>query len=597
MIKLREICVCVGLTIGLSCLGQQYYFSSGYGFSLSLCNNQKVESWGDNSYGQLARNTQINSSNQPNHIPYLENIISIDAGLGSFACALTQDGYVLSWGQNFYGELGIGKTFTELNQQAVPDTVLGGETGTKYLENVVAISLGQSHAYALLSTGEMVAWGNNLYGQLGDGTTENKTTPVYVKSSNSEHFTDIIHISAGGAHGYLITSKNMVYAWGNNESNQLGCGDSEIHYFPQNVVDKNMTPIQDISQIAGGMSFGLMLRVDGKVYGTGAYKGTNNDKSGIHYKTNTYAELLLGGETLNYYLENVIEISAGFSHAMAITKEKGKNYVVSWGDNLFYDLFQSTGGQLGIGNIVATQSQTPVYMKSDANTKVMNAIHIKAGCGVSIIQNYDNETFENQLLICGSNTYGQLGLGDNSDRFFFKKLTTQCPIFDTTYYGPTFEVSGFVVTSLNTPIVNCQVYLYKDGSDSPTDSCKTDLQGNFMFKTRKCTGCILVKSPTENHFDTWAGDKTKKEDAYKFTIDASIKHITITLQTQECSILILPDMIQQAQTITIISTDGKIMQIIPSNQFNKEILSKYRSPILLKIDYGRHSEIVFLKDL
>lgn len=595
MNKLRKICICVTVTISLSCFGQQYYFSSGYGFSLSLCNDTKVQSWGDNTYGQLARTTQTNSDSQPNHIPNLENVISIDAGLGSFACALTQDGYVVSWGQNFYGELGIGKTFNEVSQQAIPDTVLGGETGTKYLENVVAISLGQSHAYALLSTGEMVAWGNNIYGQLGDGTTVNRTTPVYVKSTNTEHFTDIIYISAGGSHGYLITNKNTAYAWGNNESNQLGCGNSDSHYFPQIIVDKDNLPIQNITQVDGGMSFGIMLRTDGKVYGTGAYKGTNNDKSGIHYKTSNYADFISGGETLNYYLENVVEISAGFSHAMAITKEKGKNYVVSWGDNVFYDLFQSTGGQLGIGTIATTQSNTPVYVKIDANTKLTNAIHIEAGCGVSIIQYFENKSYENQLVICGSNEYGQLGLGDKIDRFFVKSLPLQCPIYDTTYYGPTFEISGSILSPSNSPMAQCQVYFYKDGSDSPTDSCETDLQGNFIFKTRKCNGTFLVKSPSENYIDTWAGNKTQQEKAYTFTIDASIKHITITLQSQECNISTLLNR-NQVLSVTILSVDGKILQRIPAKQLTNDIFSKYQVPILVRIDYESGSKTVFLKD-
>lgn len=596
MNKLKKICVCLISTISLNCFGQQYYFSSGYGFSLALCESKNVHSWGDNTYGQLARTTTTNYDNLPKQITHLENIVSIDAGLGSFACALTQDGYVVSWGQNFYGELGIGKTFNELNQQAIPDTVLGGETGTKYLENVVAISLGQSHAYALLSNGEMVAWGNNSYGQLGDGTTINQTTPVYVKSANTEHFTDITYISAGASHGYLITTENRVYSWGNNESNQLGCGDQETHFFPQIVVEKGNIPIENITQIDGGMSFGIMLRADGKVYGIGAYKGTNNDKSGIHYKTNPYAELVLGGETLNNYLENVVEISAGFSHSLAITQEKGKKYVVSWGDNLFYDLFQSTGGQLSIGNISTTQSYSPVYVKIDANTKITNAIHIEAGCGVSIIQNYDDNTFKNQLVICGSNKYGQLGLGDNSDRFFMKQLSLQCPIFDTTYYGPIFDIFGTIVSPTNNPISDCNVYFYSDGNDSPTDSCTTDLQGNFTLKTKKCHGTILAKSPTENYTDTWAGNKTEKSQAYVFTIDATIKHITITLQAPECSIVDISEILPQTRSITILSLDGKIIEKIPASQLKMESFNMFHTPILIQIEYRNGSKSVFLKE-
>ena len=225
--------------------------------------------------------------------------------------------------------------------------MLGGETGTKYLENVTAIAVGQTHAYALLASGEVVAWGSNSYGQIGDGSNIDKNVPIYVMKNGTERLSQITMIASGGHHGYALTNQGTVYAWGNNQVNQLGCGDSDTHYYPKLVIDANGTTVSNITAIDGGMLFGLMLTTNKTVYGLGAYKGTHLDKNGSKYQTTTYAQLVLGGETPNTYLQNVSAISAGFSHSMAITTENSKNYVVSWGDNRFSDLFQTTGGQLG----------------------------------------------------------------------------------------------------------------------------------------------------------------------------------------------------------------------------------------------------------
>ena len=428
-------------------MAQRNFFSAGYSYSTYVCNNKTVQTWGDNYYGQLARTAADGALTVPATIRNVTDIISIDAGLGSFCCALTSTGHVLSWGHNFFGELGIGVNCdgsSDICKQDFADTVLGGETGTEYLENVIAIAVGQTHAYALLASGEVVAWGSNAYGQIGDGTTVDKNVPVFVMKNGTERLSQIKMIAAGGHHGYALTNQGTVYAWGNNQVNQLGCGDSDTHLYPKLVIDANGTTISNIAAIDGGMQFGLMLTTNKTVYGLGAYKGTHLDKNGINYQTTTYAQLVLGGETPNTYLQNVSAISAGFSHSMAITTENGKNYVVSWGDNRFSDLFQTTGGQLGNNNTTLKQAFTPTYMRTSTG-KITDVTKINAGCGVSLVET----TILNKTAFytCGCNKDGQLGFGDNGDRYVLTKLASVCPSYcsefsynaDTTLCRPIFH--------------------------------------------------------------------------------------------------------------------------------------------------------------
>ncbi|MCQ2607224.1 MAG: hypothetical protein MJ197_00855 [Bacteroidales bacterium] len=423
----KQILICFALLFAIHAQAQRSHFSGGYSYSVYTCNNKTVETWGDNYYGQLARTTTKSNQTTPDIAENLNDVVSIDAGLGNFCCALTATGHVVTWGYNFDGELGTNEECPGLCMRSTPDTVLGGETGTKYLENVIAISIGQTHAYALLATGEVVAWGSNAYGQLGDGTEQDKNTPVYVRKNATEHLSNIQMIAAGGTHGYALTTEGTVLSWGDNQADQLACGDSDAHLYPTYIVDKTNQPVKNIIAIDGGMFFGILLRNDRFVYGVGAYKGTHLDKSGSHYKTTKYAELVLGGETPNQYLSNVIAISAGYSHAMAITQERKENYVVAWGDNRFSDLSQNSGGQLGIGPENAKQYFTPVYMKRNNSTKVQDVQNISAGCGVSYIET------TSEFLVCGSNTEGQLGFGDNMDRRYATRLQNTCTSYCGTY--------------------------------------------------------------------------------------------------------------------------------------------------------------------
>lgn len=298
----KYILLLTGVIFSINLIAQRSHFSGGNGYSVFICEDNTVMSWGDPYAGQLGR-TNTNCNNiTPCKIDTLKNIISIDAGLGHHCLALTNTNKVLSWGQNFYGELGAGEICdgspSSLCQRLYADTVKGGETGTTYLENVKAVSTGLVQSYALLNSGEVVAWGSNSFGQLGDGSTSNRSEPVYVRLNASTKMNNIKMISAGGTHIYALTNDGTVYSWGSNNSNQLGIGDNASQIYPQKIVDINNTVVSNVKKISAGNSFGLLLLENGRVLGIGAYKGANVDPSSstFIYTTHKYAEQISGGE-------------------------------------------------------------------------------------------------------------------------------------------------------------------------------------------------------------------------------------------------------------------------------------------------------------
>lgn len=374
-------------------------------------------SWGNNLQGQLARNTAQCPAGQPCIANFPEEIHSIEAGFSYHALALAMSGRVLSWGQNFYGELGSGKFCNTECKRQTPDYVVGGETGSVQLEHVTAIAAGQAHSYALLASGEVLAWGNNSSGQLGNGTFVNSAQPVFVRKSNGEILNNIRMISAGANHGYALDNKGQVYAWGSNSSNQLGVGNSSNRPYPTLMVDNTNQTITNIQKIDGGAQFGLLLKTDGTVWGVGAFKGSEINENGIpSYKAQPYAMQVEGGQTPNQTLSNVIDISAGTSHSLAITVENKKNFVVAWGDNRFPDLTAAAGGQIGNGNTSVKQYFSPQYVRSNSQ-KQQDVVAIYAGSGISYMLTQSVQRRESLFYVSGAATSGALGTEANKDEY------------------------------------------------------------------------------------------------------------------------------------------------------------------------------------
>ena len=183
--------------------------------SCALTPTGAVMCWGYNSDGQLGdgTNTQRNS---PVSIPSLTSgITSISSGQ-YHTCAITSAGAVMCWGQNSYGQLGDGTTTQRNSPVSIPSLTSG----------VTSVSSGEYHSCALTSSGAVMCWGLNSNGQLGDGTNTQRNSPVSIPSLTS----GVTSISSGAYHSCALTSAGAAKCWGRNSYGQLGDGTTTMRH-------------------------------------------------------------------------------------------------------------------------------------------------------------------------------------------------------------------------------------------------------------------------------------------------------------------------------------------------------------------------------
>src|SRR5207237_3526833 len=144
--------------------------SAGSTHSCALLADGTAKCWGLNGSGQLGNNTTTNAST-PVVVSGLgagTNVVAVSAG-GNHTCALLGDGTAKCWGANAFGQLGNGTT----TNSSTPVVVTG-------LAGAVALSAGENHTCALLAGGTAKCWGANAFGQVGNGTTTHSSTPAVV---------------------------------------------------------------------------------------------------------------------------------------------------------------------------------------------------------------------------------------------------------------------------------------------------------------------------------------------------------------------------------------------------------------------------------
>ncbi|MFJ4584571.1 RCC1-like domain-containing protein [Streptomyces echinatus] len=194
--------------------------SAGCDFSLALLENGEVYAWGRGNLGQLGTGDRATSS-VPRRVVGLKDIVRIDAGC-HHALALTADGTVKSWGDNLYGQLGD----SSIRSSTRPVDV-------DRLREVIDIEAGAYHNYAQTKDGHVWGWGNNQYGQLleedeSSGATVlgvNRTAPVEIP-----RLLGALDLAAGARHGVAVSADGDVLTWGHNGEGQLGNGTTESRF-------------------------------------------------------------------------------------------------------------------------------------------------------------------------------------------------------------------------------------------------------------------------------------------------------------------------------------------------------------------------------
>jgi alpha-tubulin suppressor-like RCC1 family protein len=189
--------------------------------SCAVISDGTVRCWGNNQYGTLGDGSTT-SSTVPKNVSGLKGKISPKAlGLGAHhSCAVDSSGGLKCWGENAFGQLGNGTTTNSL--KPVPVTGLDGVAAT-----AVAVAgsrgIGSGHTCAVRSDGAVLCWGKNYLGQLGDGTIKLRSSPVLVKGIDGNS-ASAVAVATGQDHSCALLSTGAVKCWGWNDSGQLGGG-------------------------------------------------------------------------------------------------------------------------------------------------------------------------------------------------------------------------------------------------------------------------------------------------------------------------------------------------------------------------------------
>ncbi|MEP7022764.1 MAG: cell wall anchor protein [Actinomycetota bacterium] len=194
--------------------------STGGDFAMALTARGQLFAWGLNDVGQLGTGTHQRSPVPVRvRLPARTKVISVAAG-GQYSLALTSKGHLLAWGDNSSGQFGDGTTRSRLR----PGRVFL-PTGTKLTQ----ISVSGDFSLAITTARQVLSWGRNFRGDLGDGTVSDRRRPVTVRLPRGAK---AIAVSAGGGYGLALTTTGRVLAWGSNESGELGDGSARQRVLP-----------------------------------------------------------------------------------------------------------------------------------------------------------------------------------------------------------------------------------------------------------------------------------------------------------------------------------------------------------------------------
>lgn len=283
---------------------------------------------------------------------------------------LKSDGTVWAWGQNNFGQLGNG-----LTTDSSPSVQVKG------LCDVIAISAGPANSVALKSDGTVWAWGQNNFGQLGNGTTSSSSIPVQVSN-----ISDVAAIAAGAFYTVALKKDGTVWTWGYNATGQLGYDTLGSNH---SKVPQQVSALTGIKSISAGFNHAAAVSSTGAVWTWG-----DNASSQLGRATSPNSFSSIPAQVTG--LGEAQSISLGLNFSTVLLKD---GTVWSWGYN--------GAGQLGNGTRIPSLSPVQVLYSSSPLQELNNVMSIEAGYEHTIALLSDGS-----LQAWGSNTGGQIGDAD-----------------------------------------------------------------------------------------------------------------------------------------------------------------------------------------
>ena len=318
------------------------------------------------------------------------------------------------------------------------------------------IACGESHAFVLKNDGSLWACGLNDKGQLGLNNTTNKTTFTQVTTNINN---DVKQVACGGKHTFIIKNDGSIWATGYNYFGQLGLNNT----VDRNVFTQVYTDITDIKQIACGQNYTIILANDGGLWACGSNNygeqglGTsdydahstftkvttniNNDVKEVvcgYHSTyilkndgslwacgyNNFGQLGLGNSGDNTHRRTFTQVTTNINNDVKQVV-CGINFVyILKNDGTVWSCGCNNFGQLGLGTSGSSAVKTTF---TQVTTSINNDVKQISCGGLDVSYGYDQVFIlknDGTVWSCGSNYYGQLGLGDTTDRSVFTQVTT-----------------------------------------------------------------------------------------------------------------------------------------------------------------------------
>jgi alpha-tubulin suppressor-like RCC1 family protein len=341
--------------------------AAGLSHTCALTTGGGMKCWGNNYDGQLGDGTTA-QRNAPVDVSGLATGVATMATGANHSCAVLVGGDVRCWGWNDYGQVGDG---TVTRRWTAVDV-------TGLASGVAAIATGGFHSCALTSGGGVKCWGSNEFGQLGDGTTTQRLTPVNVSGLGS----GVVAITAGGYHSCALTSGGGMKCWGTNSSGQLGDDTMTTHVTPNDVP----TLTSGVDEIAAGYRTTCVVTTGG---GAKCWGNNANGQVGDGSTTIRLSPVDVSGLT-----SGVSQVAASQYHTCVRTSGGGAK---CWGYN--------GNGQLGDGT--TTQHPTPVDVSGLTSGVAAIATGLQHSCA---------RTSGGGAKCWGTNSVGQLGDGTTTTR-------------------------------------------------------------------------------------------------------------------------------------------------------------------------------------